>query len=284
MGHPLLDVERIEQEPEAYLNASGCLFVVFDERTQDSGNVSYGVRIGADRYFVKTAGRPSDSKPYFTHSERVSALRNAVRLGGSCDHRTLPRLHQVIESPSGPMLVYEWVDGELIRSARQRFRNLPAPEITRVLDLVYEVHDRLALSGWIAVDFYDGCMIYDFERRELRLVDLDHYRSAPSTNNMGRMFGSRRFMAREEFEYGAPIDQRTTVFTMGRTAAVLLSDTSLDRRPFRGSDAVYGVMCRACRDERSERYGSVAEFYGAWTDAPADEYPPSTTTCQTCDT
>jgi serine/threonine protein kinase, bacterial len=277
MGHPLRDVEQIEQKPDAYLNAIGGVFAIFDERTQDSGNVSYGVRIGDERYFVKTAGRPEDPRPYLRHSERVSLLRNAIHLRRDCDHPALPPLYQVIESPGGPMLVYPWVDGELLgvkrasrddpESTLQRFRRLPVPEIVRALDVVYGVHDALARSGWVAVDFYDGCMIYEFERRKLHLVDLDTYRQGPSTNDMGRMFGSTRFMAPEEFERGAPIDECTNLFTMGRTAVVLLSDGTVERLPFRGSDALYEVVCRACRSDRSQRFASMAEFYSAWQEA-----------------
>jgi serine/threonine-protein kinase len=235
------------------------------------------VRVGSERYFVKTAGDPEDSRPFSSHPERVSLLRNAVRVCRGCDHPALPLLHRVIESPDGPLLVYEWVEGEQLsvkralrndpRSSFQRFRNLPVPEITRCLDLIYELHDQLARSGWVAVDFYDGSMIYDFARQEMHLVDLDNYRKGPTTNDMGRMFGSTRFMAPEEFERGAPIDQRTTVFTMGRTAAVFLSDGTLERPPFRGSDSLYEVIQRACRSERSERFGSMAEFSAAWGEA-----------------
>ena len=39
-----------------YLNDAGRVFAVFDERTQDSGNISYGVDVGGQRFFVKTAG------------------------------------------------------------------------------------------------------------------------------------------------------------------------------------------------------------------------------------
>ena len=279
--HPLLDVERIEQTPDVYLNAVGNVFTVFDGRTQDSGNISYGVQIAQERYFVKTAGHPDDPNPFLNHAERVSLLRNATRLRRSCNHRTLPRLHRVIESPTGPLLIYEWVDGELIRvdapmrddpkSTFQRFRRLPSHEIIRALDLVYELHHQLAQLGWVAVDFYDGCLIYDFDRQKLHIVDLDHYCKAPFINEMGRMFGSSRFMAPEEFERGARIDERTTVFTMGRTAAVLLSDGTLERRPFRGSDALYKVICRACCDDREKRYNSMAAFFAAWMDARISE-------------
>ena len=47
---PLLDVERIEQTPDVYLNAVGNVFTVFDGRTQDSGNISYGVQTTQGRY------------------------------------------------------------------------------------------------------------------------------------------------------------------------------------------------------------------------------------------
>ena len=274
--HPLVDVERIEQAPDVYLNAIGSVFAVFDERSQDSGNLSYGVQTAQGRYFVKTAGHPDDPNPFLNHSERVSLLRNAVQLRRSCDHPTLPPLHQVIESPNGPLLIYQWADGELLRveaglrndpqSTFQRFRQLPSHEIIRALDLVYELHDQLARLGWIAVDFYDGCMIYDFNWQTLHIVDLDNYCRTPFVNEMGRMFGSSRFMAPEEFERGAPIDECTTVFTMGRTAAVLLSDGTLEHRPFRGSDALYEVVRRACHDDREKRYDSVAAFFAAWMD------------------
>ena len=68
----------------------------------------------------------------------------------------------------------------------------------------------------MAVDFYDGAMIYDFTTKALRLIDLDNYRDQSFTNKMGRMFGLTRFMAPEEFELGAIIDEVTNVFTMGR--------------------------------------------------------------------
>jgi serine/threonine protein kinase len=277
MRHPLLDVQQIEQTPDSYLASIGSLFAVFGANTQDSGNISYGVSIEGERYFVKTAGRPDDPAPFLQHPDRVRLLRNAVRLRRHCSHPALPSLHRVIESPAGPLLVYEWVEGELIgahrgtrddpASAFQRFRRLPVPEIVQALDIIYELHDELARSGWIAGDFYDGCMIYDFDAQALHLVDLDSYHDSPCTNQMGRMFGSTRFMAPEEFELGALIDERTTVFTMGRTAAVFLSDGTLERLPFRGSDPLYNVMLRACRPERGERFGSVGAFYTAWRES-----------------
>lgn len=272
MNNPLLNVTSINDTPGRYLQNIGHIFALFN--TQDSGNISYGVAANGVRYFVKTAGDPANPQPYLSHPQRVALLRNAVHLAQSTDHPALARLYHVIESPQGPLLVYEWSNGELIgvpRSQRddpaspyQRFHALPVAEILQALDLIFDLHAYLAEQGWIAIDFYDGCLLYDFSRQMLRIMDLDTYHQGPFTNTMGRMFGSSRFMAPEEFQLGAVVDQRTNVFTMGRTAALFLGDGTLERTPFRGSDALYAVVCQAGQDNRNERFATMAAFYAAW--------------------
>lgn len=258
-------ISRVSSSPREFLAGVGEIFAVFDHRTQDSGNASYGVEVGGRRYFVKTAGDPDDDdSAHLSHAERVGLLRNAAELARSVRHPALPKFHGVVESPRAPMLVYEWADGHLVRSALARVRALPLSEIARLLDAVFDLHAALAERGWVACDFYDGAMIYDFQRRRVRAVDLDCYRRGAFVNEMGRMFGSSRFMAPEEFELGAAIDERTTVFTLGRTAAVLLSDGSLNRAPFRGSDAQYEATLTACRQSPDERFQTVAQFRAAW--------------------
>jgi len=278
----MLTTQAIKQTPQAYLQAIGEIFATFDQ--QDSGNVSYGVRLtdangNQQRYFVKSAGDPADPLPYLDHASRVALLRNAVRVAQSCGHPTLCRLYHVIESPVGPLLVYEWVEGELLgvrsahrddpASAYQRFRRLPAREIVTVLDQLYALHHQLACAGWVACDLYDGCLLYNFATQTLRVMDLDTYHQGPFVNTMGRMFGSTRFMAPEELTLGAAIDQRTTVFTLGRMAAVFLGDGSLDRAAFRGTDGQHGVMLQACQPQPENRFATVADFYTAWLAAKA---------------
>ena len=260
-------VQRIESDPVTFLSEHGEIFVVFDERTQDSGNVSYGVEVDGRRYFVKTAGRPDDDMSYLDHSGRVGLLRNAVKLAESSDHRTLPQFHQVVESSSGPMLIYDWVEGENVRNCLDRVRSLAVSEVTQLVTEVYDLHCELTRLGWIANDFYDGAMIYDFRSGRLHVIDLDSYNTGSFANSMGRMAGSSRFMAPEEFALGATIDERTTVFTMGRTAAVLMSDNSLERVPFLGTDGQYEVMLRCCAEDPDERFQTVAEMCAAWVEA-----------------
>jgi serine/threonine-protein kinase len=77
---------------------------------------------------------------------------------------------------------------------------------------------------------------------------------------MGRMFGASRFMAPEEFSLGAPIDTRTTAYVMARTALVFLSDTTLERGAFRGSDPQYAVL----QEATTTRYPNYPAFHHAW--------------------
>jgi serine/threonine-protein kinase len=264
MDHVLTATPEIDQPPREFLECIGVIFEVFGPETQDSGNLSYGIDSAGARFFVKTTD--PNATVFLDYRARVELLRNAVRVSRSCDNAVLPRLHNVIESPHGPMLIYEWTDGDLLRneSARQRVRRLPDQEILTSLDQIFQLHVDLADAGWVAADFYDGCLIYDFSLRELHVVDLDGYPQGPFRNSMGRMFGSSRFMAPEEFEYGRLIDQRTTVFTLGRTAAVLFSDGTLGRGSFRGGEALYEVMVQACQPLPEHRFESVRQFCTAW--------------------
>lgn len=260
--------------PAAFLAGLGSVFARFDSRTQDSGNISFGIEARGQRWFVKTPGDPADPTPFLSHPERIALLRNAERLARDFTHPALPALVTVGTSAWGPMLIYDWADGELLHApaerrsdpatAFRRFRRLPPDEIAAAIDAVIGAHVGLCGRGWVACDFYDGSLMYDFAARRTALFDLDSYSQGPFTNEMGRLFGSDRFMAPEEFEKGALIDERTTVFNLGRAAAEFLGGGALERDRFRGTDAQHAAMTDACRRERRERFASVADLAAAW--------------------
>lgn len=81
---------------------------------------------------------------------------------------------------------------------------------------------------------------------------------------MGRMFGSTRFMAPEEFEFGGLIDQRTTVYTLGRLAWHFGTRLTERADQFCGPDAVRVALAQALELEPSERFASVDDFAAAW--------------------
>lgn len=266
----LLGARATALTPADFLGRVGEVFAVFDR--QDSANVSYGLRVGMQRYFVKTAGAP-DAPALLPHAARVDLLDNAVRVARSIRDPALPRLHHRIETPHGPMLVYDWVPGELLGVPRAqradpaapflRFKSLPLPRVVDALTTVFRVHDRLEANGWCAGDFYDGCLIYDFTDQTLHLIDLDHYQPGPYRNHMGRMFGSDRFMAPEEYQLGATIDAATTVFNLGRCITVFLRERCLAERsgPAR---AILAIEQRACQPNPADRFPSVHALRTAW--------------------
>jgi hypothetical protein len=279
-----LGVTGIDQPASAYVARHGRVEREFSHLTQDSGNVSWIVQAPEGRLFIKTAGTdappPSGAPtPYFDHPARVRLLRNAVSLARSCDHPALPALLNVIETPTGPMLVYRAAPGELIgvpaelrvdpASAYQRFASLPAAAQLPVFDTLIDLHRVLAGLGWVACDLYDGCLIVDFDTLTLHVVDLDAYRRGLSRNDMGRMFGSRRFMAPEEFELGAPLDQRTTVFTLGRLVRHFTTHLTEDAGYFDGPDALAAVVAQAVQAAPEDRFATVAAFASAWQSARA---------------
>ena len=269
-----LMIERTQFEARRFLESVGDIFAIFDARTQDSGNVSFGVQVDAKRYFVKTPGDPSVTGALLDHAGRIAVLENAVAFAQSVRHAALPRLLNVIASASGPMLVYEWLRGDLVHvpaelrvdpsSAFQRFRALPLFDLLTALEAIIEVHVQSSGKGWVACDFYDGSIIYDFERKEVHLVDLDHYHRGPFTNVMGRMLGSTRFMAPEEFVRGALVDETTTTYVLGRMLSVFVGDGTLERSAFRGSEPLYALMQQACATDRALRFQTVAELAQRW--------------------
>ena len=139
----------IEQSPEQFLCSIGTIVAQFDAATQDSGTISYVVQVGDARWFVKTAGVADDPAPLLPHGQRVALLRNAVRLHRSVAHPALPKLHHVIESSAGPLLIYQWCSGDLLgvprqfrddpASAYQRFRSLPAATILAALHSLFQL-------------------------------------------------------------------------------------------------------------------------------------------------
>lgn len=280
----LLRVGSTDLDPDELVRRSGRVVAEFGHLTQDSGNVSWLVDVEGRQLFVKTAGRPGPQPPgaavpYFDHAGRVALLRNAVEVARSCSHPALPPLLNVVESPVGPALVYEAAVGELVHapsaerddpaSSYQRFARLPADRLLGVFDVLVDLHVALAAAGWIACDLYDGCLIVDLPTGSLRVVDLDSYRRGPSVNDMGRMFGASRFMAPEEFELGAVLDEGTTVFALGRLAWHFGTRLTERVAEFCGPPALAEVVRRACRPARSGRYDDVAAFAEAWTAARA---------------
>ena len=266
----LIENNTINTDIEVYLSQVGEVFQAF--RDQDSGCVSYGVWSDGKSWFVKHSQEPRG----------IASLKRAGHLYATIQHPALPHLRNTFQTPGGFTLVLDWQPGEVLYDYTKyspeqrrsdptcpyvRFRSLPASEILAALGTIYDVHLLLSEAGFIAVDFYDGCIIYDFEQAQVYLCDLDEYRFGPFILEADRLPGSKRFMAPEEFQRGALIDQVTNVFTLGRTAIELLGDGSTSSGIWKGSTAMRKVVWRATNPERAARQQSVREFVENWQDA-----------------
>lgn len=234
---------------------------------QDSGCVSVGVRVAGRRLFVKVPNEP----------HAAPSLRRAMAVHGAVAHRAIIPLLGTAPTGAGPALVYPWVDGEVLYGApvggraqrldpagpHARFRALAVADVLSALHDIFDAHVAVAAAGFVSVDLYDGCFIYDFAAGRVRMCDLDEYRPGPFIVEDDRLPGSTRFMAPEEHRRGATVDERTTVFHLGRTGLVLLDTGDLDG-DFRGTTAMRAVLERASRPAPAERYPTVEEFAGDW--------------------
>lgn len=248
-----------EVELEPWLSEIGHVFL--EIRGHDSGCTSYGVAIDGVSWFVKVA-----------YGDDRAQLEAARAVHGRLLHPAVVPLAAHFETlGDGSALVYPWVQGENLNdpdvpgalprdheaSAQNRLRALSDDESQAVYDVLVDAHVAAAEAGLVAVDLYDGCLIYDFETRELHLVDIDLY-SPPYTLDTDRAYGSDRLMPPEEYSRGASIGQPATVYTLARLALHLgcvRSRAQLD------------VALQATRADPARRYPTVAEYAVAWRDA-----------------
>lgn len=275
-----VEVRLREYHDFSFLKQFGEVFSVFDE--QDSGNISFGVDTGIEKLFVKYAGAKTidySGDP----GEVVERLKKAMPLYDALRHPFLIELRDHFCVNEGYAGIFTWFPGECMHahwafspqekyshpdSPSYRYKHLPLERLLKSLDVIYAFHEHVVRKGYVAIDFYDGSILYDFSQHCTKICDIDCYDKLPHTNTMGRMWGSTRFMSPEEFEYGAVIDEVTNVFTMGATAfAVLADDTDRSFEKWNGSEALYEVACKAVNPDRDQRYHSISAFRHAWNSA-----------------
>lgn len=261
----------------SWLNNYGKVFCVFDE--QDSGNICFGIEGENKKLFIKYAGAPTvnyDGK----YEDAILRMKKAISIYENIHHPNLIKLVKHFKQGEGYLSIYEWVDGECLHahwnferypkythpeSPNFKFNQLRLEQKLNCLDKIFNLHKLIAEKGYVAIDFYDGSIIYNFETNETTICDIDFYTKAPFINTMGRMWGSSRFMSPEEFEKGATIDEITNVFTMGATAFEILGN-NLGRNieQWKASEELFHVAKKATNENRKERYQSISDFHNAW--------------------
>jgi serine/threonine protein kinase len=254
----------------------GCAVVRnFGER-QDSRSVVLGIECAnGERYVVKHA----------EDAQAIAWLESAYRFHADVRHSAVPTVVHRVTTARGLGLVEEWGPGEILsdgydsavlpkddrESAYRRFLRLSADKVADAIRQLIDIHVAVVAAGYVAVDLYDGCVLYDFSTHALRLIDLDLYRRGPYVLEGDRAFGSSSYQPPEEFRRGATIDERSTVYTLGRMALVYLGcarDSDALQGDFRGTDEQFAVATKACAEDPSDRIQTVAELYAGWTVHP----------------
>ena len=248
-----------------FLERFGRVFKVFDD--QDSGNICFGTERDGKRYFVKFAGARTARCPG-EPGEAVERLKASVPVYRELCHPNLIRLIEAGDMGGGFGMVFEWALGDcmgrMYPEGHERFMALPLEARTevfhRVLDFLEYVHSR----GYLAVDFYDGSIMYDFESGKTTVCDVDFFVKKPYVNTMGRMWGSAIFMSPEEFRMGAEIDEVTNVYTAEAMAFALLGNYSREREDWPLGDGLFELASRAVSDDRDRRPKSIRELRESW--------------------
>lgn len=252
----------------SFIQQYGKVFKIFDD--QDSGNICFGVQNGENRYFIKFAGAPTEQFPGIP-GDAVTRLKTTVSVYQDLAHPNLIKFIRAEEIGGGFAVVFEWSDGECMGRmyplSRQKFLQMPYSTRLDVFDDILSFHAHVIDKGYVAIDFYDGSIMYDFATEKTVICDIDFYSKMPYINNMGRMWGSSRFMSPEEFEFGATIDEITNVYLMGATAFALFSDYDRRFEKWQLREELYKVALKAVSIERNQRQQSIQQFIEEWNEA-----------------
>lgn len=288
-----INFQMEEEHDFSFLSKYGKVFCAFDHN--DSGNISFGVAEGDKRFFIKVAGAHT-TESCTEAKKAVEVLKNAMPLYESL--KQLPNLIELIEHYEIEDLyiaVFKWAEGEclfdywnfdkyskntLIKSPYQKFKSLPIEKRLKSVRTMIEFLAHTEKMGYVAIDFYDGSIMYDFKNDITTICDIDFFRKKPTYNDMGENFwGTKRLKAPEEYSYGAVIDEVTNVFTLG---ALILNffgnytNNDINQMYQRSeffpcsfenwelSKELYEVVTKAASSDRNNRYSSITNFFASW--------------------
>ena len=177
----------------------GRVFKVFDD--QDSGNICFGTEKDGQRYFIKFAGAPTEQynrrRPRMLYSQTANRLLPVYQR--SAPRESDPSWWKPEILAADLRMVFQWADGDcmgrMYPAAHHRFMQLPVNTRRNVFRDILSFFEYLASRHYVAIDFYDGSILYDFENGKTTICDIDFFRKQPCVNDRGRMWGSSHFQA-----------------------------------------------------------------------------------------
>lgn len=282
-----------------WLKRYGKAFWCVDET--GSGCIGIGMKDGEKKYFCKIAGVGTIDAEV-TPEESIVILKNAVSMYYELAHPNLVRIVEEYTYEQFYIVVFEWADGEClfdhwnfgkyekdrtIKSPKEKFRKLPVDKRIRAVNVLFSFLQNVNQKGYVAVDFYDGSLLYDFVTDEISICDIDLFKKAPVVNDMGQAwYGTKRLKAPEEYIKGSAIDEQTNIFTLGALIFDFFGDFSEEEIQQRYalnrfvpclyshwelSKEAYQAAVKAVSADKNERYKTFADFYGDWKRATTSD-------------
>ena len=274
-----------EYQDFSWLNDYGSVFSVIDET--GSGCISFGIKKDNKKYFFKIAGAKTVNAE-ISEEESIKLLKEAAVKYKNIKHENLIKLVDAFEYKDFYVVIYEYAEGECLFdhwnfdryektkeiTPLMKFKSLPVEKRLNVVDKLFSFFESFIDAGYVAVDFYDSSIIYDFDNDEVTFCDIDLFRKMPTVNDLGTgYFGTKRLKAPEENELGASIDEQTSLFTLGAIIFDMFSNASnikerytkgcfipnkIDEFELNNSD--YNVLLKATAYNRNDRYKTIKEF------------------------
>lgn len=276
----------------SWLQKYGSAFYAIDET--GSGCICIGMENKGRKYFIKIAG-VNTIKAEVSPKDSISLLKNACVLYRKIKHPNLIKIIEHYPFKNYYVAVFEWAEGECLfdhwnfqkysgnsklKPPAVRFKMLPIDKRLKTVEILFSFLQSVAMSGYVAVDFYDGSIIYNFNTDTTTICDIDLFRKKPAVNDIGQSYwGTKRLKAPEEYILGASIDERTNVFTLGALIFNFFGDYTkgdiaerysknaflpcpFEKWPLKKS--CYDVLIKAVASGTESRYQTIAEFYSAW--------------------
>lgn len=290
-----VEFELKEYHDFSWLHKLGTVFSVY--YNQDSGNLLFGVEKDGVKKFVKYAGAKTTIEYEGTPEDAITRLEKAVIIYENIKHPNLIKFEQAIKCPEGIATVFEWFDGRGMHEAwtfnkcgklepaspYYQYLHLPVEKRLQSMSAIFEFLTYVESIGYVAVDFYDGSIMYDFNRDVTKICDIDFFKKKPAIIDIGENFwGSKRFKSPEEYILGAKIDGDTNAFTLGAIIFHFFgnySDSEVGQmyqnnaffacslENWTLSKQLYDVVLKAVEKDRSKRYSSMTEFFNSWNKA-----------------
>lgn len=209
-----------EQHDFTWLQKYGKAFWVVDET--GSGCICIGMENAGKKYFCKIAG-VNTIEAVVSPEESIEILKKAIPMYHDLAHPNLVKVIEAYEHKQFYIAVFEWIDGECLfdhwnfekyeremslQKPKDKFKELPNHKKLDAVDVLFSFLQQVDEKGYVAVDFYDGSIMYDFVTDKTSLCDIDFFQKAPVINDKGdAWFGTKRLKAPEEYQKGSLIDE-----------------------------------------------------------------------------